>query len=178
MAISNPIEHDEIWRPVVNWEDLYSISSFGKVRRDKSFRPKHVGHIMSPRTDRYGYLTVLLRRPGKQRYVTVHRLVTEAFIGPCPRNHGVNHKDGCKKNNHVSNLEYMTNPDNVRQAAKMGLMTHGERCHSAKLTAQQIPVIRRLLAEGVSQTVIAKEFGVNQTTISSIHRRKKWKHIK
>lgn len=177
MADSDSIFLPEEWRIVVGWEGIYSVSSFGKVRRDASFRPKHAGLVMKPRTDRYGYLTVLLQRCGRREYRTVHALVCDAFIGPMPEGLTRNHKDGNKKNNRADNLEYVTGKENSRHAAQLGLIFDGARCHSAKLTESQIPGIRQRLANGESMLSIANDLGVSNAAIWKIHTRISWKNF-
>ena len=72
--------------------------------------------------DRKGYLAVDLYENGERKTKRVHRLVAEAFI-PNPDNKTeVNHKDGNKLNNNVSNLEWVTSKENVRHAWDNGLM--------------------------------------------------------
>lgn len=90
------------------------------------------GQIFSTVTNKYlklhcgavGYpLISLPNGKGKKRLHTVHSLVAEAFIGSRPPNHEINHKDGCKSNNHVSNLEYVIPSENIRHAFETGLAT-------------------------------------------------------
>lgn len=88
------------------------------------------GQIFSTTTNKYlklacgaaGYpLISLPNGKGKKRLHTVHSLVAGVFIGRRPPNHEINHKDGCKTNNHVSNLEYVIPSENIRHAFKTGL---------------------------------------------------------
>lgn len=63
-----------------------------------------------------GYREVGLSKDGKQKHYHIHRLIAEAFI---ENPHGlpvVNHIDGCKTNNNISNLEWCTQSDNIRHA--------------------------------------------------------------
>ena len=96
---------DEIWKDVVGWEGLYKVSSYGRV---KSFRKKEP-HILSSCIGKRGYIGVLLHDGnGKKKNERVHRLVAQAFI-PNPNNYPcVNHKDECKTNNSIDNLEWCT----------------------------------------------------------------------
>lgn len=60
----------------------------------------------------------------------VHRLVAEAWIGPIPENHEVNHRDGNKKNNEADNLEIVTHKENIKHSIDAGLKT-GEQISKA-----------------------------------------------
>lgn len=107
--------HDliEIWKPVVGYEGLYEVSSFGRVRSVDRILPLgnstrfHMGKVMSLRTRKEdGRKDVMLARDGVLKRHKVHRLVAEAFI-PNPDNlPEVNHKDEDPANNHATNLEW------------------------------------------------------------------------
>lgn len=100
------------FRDVVGFEGLYKISDTGivfSVRNNKELKPF---------VTEWGYLSVQLRNNGKKRNKFVHRLVGEAFIEKSDGATEINHKDGNKKNNNVSNLEWCTSSDN-----------HFHRCH-------------------------------------------------
>lgn len=99
----------EEWRPVIGYEGLYEVSSYGRVRSvDRyvktcygSYR-LHKGKVLSPGIRPDGYLVVSLQ----YKMFRVHRIVAEAFL-PNPDNlPQVNHKDEDKSNNRVDNLEW------------------------------------------------------------------------
>jgi hypothetical protein len=168
----------EMWKDVTNWEGLYKISNLGNVysvRSNKNLKHQKSGHKGS------GYLQVPLHRDGKKKLTCVHRLIAEHFI-PNPENKPVvNHLDGNKQNNEISNLEWCTVSENMKHAYDTGLNTslkHGIEHHKSKLNEDDVREIRRLYATGmVSQTKLAKQFGVNQANIGFIVRKEIWKHV-
>ncbi|MFL2104164.1 NUMOD4 motif-containing HNH endonuclease [Mycobacteroides abscessus] len=109
----------EVWRPVEGYK-AYEVSSFGRVRskgfimNNGAFRK---GIILKPYPDPKGYLKVDIHRNIKK----VHRLVAQAFIENSMNKPQVNHKDGDKSNNHIDNLEWMTNSENTQHAWDTGL---------------------------------------------------------
>ena len=116
---------NEIWKDIKDYEDLYQISNFGRIRsKDKMIRSKGSyllkGKILSPYITYKGYLRIKLIKKGMKKNHSIHRLVAEAFI-PNPENKPqVNHKDTNRKNNVVSNLEWATNSENQIHAYKYG----------------------------------------------------------
>lgn len=105
----------ELWKDVVGYEGLYRISNFGNVY---SCRRKKLLHPATSYSD--GYALVLLYKDGVNKMKGVHRLVAEAFI-PNPNNLPiVDHIDGNKHNNHVLNLEWVTQKENVRRCIEKG----------------------------------------------------------
>ena len=113
---------NEVWKPIVNFENRYEVSSFGNVR---SIQDNHGRTICKSKTIRKSwngkYLSVCLSYKDKGRHELVHRLVAMAFI-PNPDNKPqINHIDGNKHNNHVSNLEWATCKENIQHAHNTGL---------------------------------------------------------
>lgn len=98
---------EEIWKDIKGYENLYMISSYGRVksiggRRGSSNKPK----ILKQGTDTSGYKMVIFRVNKHSKTFKVHRLVAEAFI-PNPNNlPEVNHKSEIKTQNNVENLEW------------------------------------------------------------------------
>ena len=101
----------EIWKDIEGFEKRYQVSSWGRVRN------KLTKGIVKPYVNSKGYLKVgLWYSRGKTAKFRVNRLVAAAFI-PNPYSlPQVNHKDGNKMNNSITNLEWMTNEENQRHA--------------------------------------------------------------
>ena len=105
----------EQWRDIPGYEGLYQISNIGRVKSRKK--------IKSLRTDKRGYLTVWLCKDSSQKNYKVHRLVAIAFIPNPESKKTVNHIDGDKQNNSVSNLEWATHSETIIHANQTGLRT-------------------------------------------------------
>lgn len=92
----------EYWKPVVGYEGHYQVSNFGRVKSIKF--GKEI--LLKQRQCMNGYKSVILYKNGKGKNILVHRLVAQAFIDNPDNLPEVNHKDECKTNNVVSNLEW------------------------------------------------------------------------
>lgn len=175
-----------------NTYDSYEVSTLGNVRsvdryrngRAPGFQYLKCGKLLKP-GKRGEYLSVSIAyNGGIKRHAFVHRLVAETFI-PNPENKPtVNHKDGDKHNNRLDNLEWATYAENHRHAVEMGLskpappLTCGSKCYKAKLKEADIPVIRKMLADGMKSREIGKIYSVNERTIRSIRDGVNWKQVK
>lgn len=117
---------NEIWKDVVGFEGLYQVSNLGRIKS----LSKNVGFyfrkekILSNCYQNNGYLVVNLSKKTEVSRKSIHRLVAQAFIPNPERKAQVNHKDGNKQNNCVSNLEWCTDSENKRHAFKTGLNKH------------------------------------------------------
>lgn len=110
---------NEIWKDVVGFEGRYQVSNLGRVKSIKRIKPTKENPtgikeiIMIPYSGAARYLGVTLRKDGKGKTHTIHRLVAQAFLPnplglPC-----VNHKDENCLNNNADNLEWCTQEYNV-----------------------------------------------------------------
>lgn len=118
------------------------------------------------------YLTVALMVDGHIKTCTIHQLVAITWLGKPPVGKEVNHIDGHKHNNKVSNLEYVTRKQNLVLAYQQGL----SRMPGTILTPEKVVYIRSQQGKKL-QATLAFEFGVSPATISDIHCRKSWRHI-
>jgi hypothetical protein len=129
-----------------------------------------------PRYFRKPYKTVSLTRNGRLHLQIVNRIVLLAFVGPCPEGMETRHLDNDPANNRLSNLAWGTKQENGTDKRIAG-SAKGHRNGRAKLTADQVDVIRRRYAEGELQIHLASEFGVTQGLIGVIVRRENWTHV-
>lgn len=133
----------EIWKQIT--DSTYEVSDLGNVR--------HLGFNLAQAISPTGYCQVSIKiggvvgrkRIGKRRSFLVHRLVAEAFLGPCPEGLEVNHKDRNRQNNVLTNLEYTTRLENMRHAAEKPSRNSGRKAWNDGLTAETDP---RVAAQG------------------------------
>lgn len=162
---------NEIWLPVVGYEECYEVSNLGRVRRTETRR--HVKQFLTRR----GYQRVTLSRHSKMRGKLVHRLVVSSFIGPITDGLEVNHKNGDKEDNRPCNLEITTRGGNIAHAYRVlkSRNARGENNANSKLTISDVVKIKSIYKSGLTQAQIACSFGVTQTQISKIIRCEAWK---
>lgn len=177
---------DEIWKPVVGFEDCYSVSNLGRVRSEARRTPNNGGWQVVPERilklsitksgrGNGGYPVVNLSAPGRQRRPRlVHRLVLEAFEGPCPSGMEAAHGDGNRANPALSNLRWATPTANNLDKVVHGTQKRGEQHQTAKLTEAQVLAIK---ADQRLQRVIANEFGISPSNVSLLKSGNSWKHL-
>lgn len=130
-----------------------------------------------------GYMIIGLRAPserrqrGKATTLYVHRLVLEAFAGPCPAGMLGCHNDGNPSNNNINNLRWDTYPANAEDSRVHGTLPRGSKKPNVKLHEKDIPLIRDLHARGFSGIRIANFFGVAESQIRSVLAGKNWNHV-
>lgn len=132
----------ETWKPVVGYEGKYEVSDLGRVRSvtrtitqlgrgGVPFSRGVVGRVLRPGVASNGYPTVAI---GRYNTRTVHSLVAEAFLGPCPAGCEVLHLDGTRTNSVLSNLRYGTRSENIYDAVRNGSwMSEARTKHCKKL---------------------------------------------
>lgn len=121
---------NEIWKDIKDWEGYYEVSNLGNVRSCKRTITDKNGvnynnneRILKPAKNRDGYLQVGLSKNSKGSSKFVHRLVAEAFIPNLENKPTINHKDGNKLNNNISNLEWATKSEQAIHSLDKKLRT-------------------------------------------------------
>lgn len=172
----------EEWRLIPGTEGIYAASNLGRIKREGHhlgvIGRTWPGKLIEGSTNQDGYLVMRPYRRPDRRTVAIHRLVALTFLGPCPEGLEVNHIDGNRTNNAVSNLEYVTHHENVLHAWEHGdICRKGENNNRAKLTEDDVRAIRAAYEAGASTRVLAKQYGLNQSAIWRAVSRKSWKHV-
>lgn len=184
---------NEIWRDVKDYEDLYQVSNYGRVKRLSRFHntsnsnQKNGYHskemIMKTCIDIYGYYKITFYSKQGSKSTQIHRVVANAFLDvndvksiPSEINIDmdklqVNHKDENKLNNRIDNLEWCTVKYNVNYGT-------GTKRRSEKMS---IPILQfdldgNFIREWRSATKAMQELGIHSFGISNCcnHKRKQW----
>lgn len=166
---------EEIWKDVPDYEGIYLISTLGNVKsldreiyeKDGTKRPLKGKFIKSQKTGN-GYKFVCLYKNGVGKMAMIHRLVAKAFI-PNPENKKeVNHKDGVKTNNVLSNLEWATRAENQLHShrTKLLIMPKGSENKFSKKFGQYDKT-GQLIKVWVGIKATARELNINASWLSS-----------
>lgn len=171
---STDTQPPEQWTPIVGFEGRYEVSNMGQVRSLSRPSPG----IMRLYTDPAGRPRINLWLGGRYYRKKVHRLVLEAFVGPCPPEKECAHINGNPSDNRVSNLAWVTHAENESHKKIHGTDNVGERNPSARLTKGEVAEIRREYAKGgISQSLLGSRHGVTPSHISDIIRGQKWPSV-
>ena len=177
----------EVWKDIDGYEGSYQVSNMGRVRSvdrvvtDKDGRVcRYKGRVLKPGVNTRGYEYIALYNDTGRSNKTVHRLVLEAFKPRVNMNDlQVNHIDGVKLNNHLTNLEWVTAHDNMLHAYDMGLIKkRSEDSHYAKLSNADVLEILQRLDNGELQRDIALDYGVGRRCITDINTGATWRAVK
>jgi hypothetical protein len=165
----------EIWKV---FESGYEVSNLGNVRsidrvvetRKQPLKLK--GKLLKPAIDKKGYKRVAIMINGKLTTLKVHRVVAMAFIENVNNKPQVNHKDGNKLNNAITNLEWVSNSENVKHAYKNGL-SKPKRLHESsrcKQTKESIEAIVKLKSKGVKNQIIADLYNCSISSVKRLNK--------
>jgi hypothetical protein len=168
---------DTEYRPVVGFPG-YRVGNDGSVwSKRRRWRSGKWRRLRPSDNSKYDHKQVVLQRNGKSHTRPVHRLVLEAFIGPCPKGMEACHKDGVASNNYVCNLRWGTRQSNADDSKKHGTTPRGERNGMAKLTDRKVKAIKRRRRLGEPQIKLAADYKVDRKAIYDIEYGNTWTHV-
>lgn len=180
------MKNNEIWKPVVGYEDEYIVSSTGvvislprvttRIQNQKIVVQPIVGRTLKQHKSA-GYPAVVICKDGIPAPKYVHELVAEAFIGPRPTTkHHICHNDGDENNNGVDNLRYDTPTGNAADRHQHNTDAAGINNPGNKYSEDFIRNIkRRLKTETVKE--VYTSLGIPRTTVSGIKNGHHWGHV-
>lgn len=149
------------WRPIYGYEGYYEISNTGiirsiprKIKLKKGIR-KVKACVIKPRINNCGYVEVRLSKYSIVLSTFIHVLLAETFIPNPDKKKEVNHKNGIKSDNNLSNLEWCSHAENMQHAYDTGLLKRMTKPVFDKCTGQEFSSIREA----------ALYFNINQHTL-------------
>lgn len=150
---------NEIWKDIKNYEGLYKISNFGRIK-SKNKKTNYQWKIYNQKETK-NYPQVGLMKNNKLKVIRIHRLVAETFI-PNPNNYKeINHIDGNKNNNSVDNLEWCTHKYNIRHAIKNDL----RKCI---LPYDKYCELKKDIKDGKNLFNLCKKYNIKEETMKRI----------
>lgn len=161
----------ERWAPFpLEGVSHYQVSDLGRVRSLRT------GRFTKLSCQTNGYRQVpIVDDLGKKRFPVVHRLVAGAFLPARPDADQVNHRNGNKADNRLSNLEWVTAEENSQHAVSEGLRRWRGSHHRAKITDADVVALRALRPFEISAA--ARRLGISVTQAKRIWNKKSWTHI-
>lgn len=161
-------------KPIPGYNGRYSVSSIGEVIRHEYYRKQPNGgfryypeQVLKHRSKPpHFYPYVGLSKNGKTTTYKIHRLMGFVFLGVKSIKQQINHINGNKTDNRLSNLEVVTSKENIAHAIKLGLIKQGKEHSNFILTEKQLETIKHLSKNmNYSGLQLAKYFDVSPSTI-------------
>jgi len=167
----------EQWKEIPGYP-TYQVSDHGNARSVKQFassgyKIKNLSIIV----DKRGYSRIPVRKNGKPKLVSLHRVILIAFRGDCPPGHESCHNDGDPTNNFLYNLRWDTLSKNWCDRFQHGTATTGTTNPSAKLTVDEVIEIRKLHKTGHSLSHLSDKYNICRSNVHSIVTNKTWKYV-
>jgi hypothetical protein len=156
----------------IAWTSLVQMRRPGR-RCGFDFVPSAQWRRLRPGSLDSGHLVVVIRRRSRQ----VHRLVLEAFVGPCPPGLECRHLNGRPDDNRLENLAWGTRLENVADSLEHGAQARGIRMGGAKLNDDLVRWARHAHRDGWSHRRIARQLGVDRNTAWRVVNDRTWTHV-
>ena len=170
----------EIWKDIPGFETYYEVSNIGNIRSLRYHgTTRKKPRVIVGAINLGGYRKALLYNADQKRFTkNVHVAVLESFSGPRPSpKHHAAHLNGNRTDNRIENLAWVTAKENMRHRDEHNTTLHGVDHHSVKLNPEKVIQIRNLHSQGLSMAELGRMFGVNETSIGKIIKRKTWQRV-
>lgn len=167
---------NEVWKDVKGLEGLYQVSNRGRVKSLPRLRANSRAtymtkeRILKGNTSGHKYPRYNI----DNKIVYLHHLVAEAFIGDRPEGLSVLHRDDNPLNNHIDNLYYGNQGENIEDAIKNGGFVVGEDSGFSKLTEKQVC---NIYVSPLNKETLAKKYNVKYNTIWRIKTERTWRYL-
>lgn len=165
---------------VPGYEGLYVVSNLGRVKNLQKRGPSPAGRVLTAGVNEDGYLRVkLCRNAADQKKHRVHRLVLAAFIGQRSHEWEANHKNGCREDNRLENLEYLRHQENCAYSARVlkNIRNDGERNPRAQITAPTAELIRCRVHAGEYRADVARDLGIKTSLVNDVVSGRTWPNL-
>ena len=159
---------NEVWKPIYGYTGFYEVSNLGRIKSTYQG-----GRILSPRKAGSNYRKVTLCKNSKHKDFYIHRLVLKTFK-PSKIKLEVNHINGVKSDNRLTNLEWVTPKQNSRHSREILLKNVGTKHGHCKLTESQVREIRK---SSLSNSKLAQKYKISSSQVQRIKTFKRWTHL-
>ena len=171
---------EEIWKPMfykdMDLSDRFLVSNKGNIY--SLISNKILKQTPNKSTGYYG-LCVSLGGRNNRKYLKTHIAVASTFVFGCKNNLVVNHKDGNKKNNDETNLEWVTSKQNTIHAIEHGLLIPKKGCelYNSRIKEEDVRNIRKRLENKERQCDIARDYNVSSDVIYHIAHNQSYRNV-
>jgi hypothetical protein len=153
-------------------DDRYEITKCGIIRNKLNRR------IKSQYVSSTGYYMISISKNNKTNPYKVHRLLADNFLEKVDGKTSINHKDGNKLNNCLSNLEWCNHLENMQHAFNTNLVNNtGSNNGMSKINESIALEIKTMLKNKISQQKIADKFNISRSLVLGINVGRLWKHV-
>lgn len=169
---------DEEWREIAGTNGDYYVSNYGRV---KSYRVNKEEGKLLRLSQVKGFAVITMKINDKTSTQLVHKLVATAFVPKGADCTHVIHLDWNIKNNHFTNLQWVTRADNYSRVLsrlhEKNRMNPSRLITYSKLKLEDVKVIKSMLLRGVKQNLIAKMFCISEMQVTRIKRGENWGNV-
>lgn len=161
----------EIWKEIPEYKGNYLVSNYSRVKSLIGRKPI----ILKKGIASGKYKVVLVNKKGKRVTESCGRLCARVFIRPPKENEVLKYLDNNQKNDHVSNLRWISRKECANNALKkQNYSNKGESNGMSKLNRLKVEEIRAMKATGVPNKTISNEFRISMANVTAIIQRRTW----